>query len=464
MKIIPVILCGGSGTRLWPLSRNDTPKQFLKLLGENSLLQNTVLRAQKVSMTNNENFVFVTLGRNKNEISKQLNELGAGYNHHILCEPMARNTAAAVALAAQYVADTFGEDAIMWVLPADHHIQDEVALMHALKQAILSALDESLATFGIIPTRPDTGYGYIRYSNELAAACVVEEFVEKPDLKTAQSYLDDGHYLWNSGMFVFQASTILNSFMLHAPQIINDISNMVQSGYDDIDADLYSAVESISFDYAIMERAKNVSVIPCSIGWSDIGSWESLWDIQPKDDNGNVVKGNAVLQDSENCLIEAKNRLIACAGVRDIVVIDAGDSILIADKSNSQVIKTLVGQLKGNQNFENHSWGTVNIISKTDGYVVQEVNVKPHQSIQKMTHADTAKSIMVVSGTVDIMNGVEYLTLSAGQSVSIAPKTLHSIINNTDNMVHIIETKCEPVKAVRDVLQFSNQNDQFQVA
>jgi len=450
-KIIPVILCGGSGTRLWPLSREGMPKQFLSLLGDKSLLQNTVLRAQRASNALNNEFVYVTLADSERELSNQLDELGEGYNAHIICEPMARNTAAAVALASAYVAETFGEDAYMWVLPADHHIADEDALQTALQDTMIAAGQGYLSTFGILPTRPDTGYGYIRFADEISKddrARHVAEFVEKPNLETAQTYLNDGQYLWNSGMFVFQAKTILDNYNQYAPDILNAITAQKSSGYKTISAAAYLAIESVPFDTAIMEKADKVAVVPCSIGWSDIGSWESIWDISDKDTQGNVIEGTSVQFDSHDCMIYSQDRLVAVAGIRDIVVIETGDSVLIADKSNSDALKSLVTNLKTQGRTEtkiptkqSFQWGSTKILSKSDDYLVNEIMIKPVHITPHVVHHRTSKSWVIIDGQADVVMGNYFKSVEAGDTLKIPVKTLHHATNTGDKPLRIIETQ-----------------------
>ncbi len=349
-KIIPIILCGGSGTRLWPMSREAYPKQFLTLTGEASLLQETVGRSLRLTGAKPEDVVIVTLQSFAPDVKRQLEEVFPGASAHMICEPLARNTAAAVAYAAAYVARVFGDDAIMWVLPSDHHIGSEQALGQAFELAKASAVDDSLVTFGIKPTRPDTGYGYIRLADKIIMDNLtpVAAFVEKPDFATAQEYVNTGEYLWNSGMFVFTAGFVLKQFEIYAADILAAVRTALQ-GQDQTrpDADAYARIPLNSFDKAIMEKSSAVMVVPCDPDWSDIGSWQSLWDIAPKDAQGNVVQGMVVETDTRNCYIQGqKGRIIACAGVEDLVIVDTGDAILVADRRNTDSLRVLVARLK----------------------------------------------------------------------------------------------------------------------
>ncbi|HRK96864.1 MAG TPA: mannose-1-phosphate guanylyltransferase [Alphaproteobacteria bacterium] len=350
MRIIPVILCGGSGTRLWPESREDLPKQFLNLIDHHSLLRNTVDRALKVSHCPAADIVCVCLESLSTTIQSALKDAGAA--EHILCEPMARNTAAAVALAARYCQEMFGADSYMWVLPSDHYIGKLDVLEAALHSAVKSADDNKLVTFGITPTRPETGYGYIKCEKSSDLSILpVEKFVEKPDLQTAVSFLQDGSYYWNSGMFLFQTNCVVESFKALAIDVFDGVESSISVGHINMpDEDLYSQVPKIPFDKAIMEKSSDVTVIPCDMAWSDVGTWESIWEISPKTEENNVTTGDVVTIDSENCLIRSNSgRLVAVAGIENIVVIDTNDTVLITCKDSSDPLKKLVEKMKAEQ-------------------------------------------------------------------------------------------------------------------
>jgi len=346
--IVPVILCGGSGTRLWPASRENHPKQFLSLMNDFSLLQNTMRRTLRACNANASALVTVTLGNMKRAVMDQLAEIDASATGHILCEPSARNTAAAVAFAADYVHKTFGENAILWILPADHHIANEDVLAQSFKDALRAAKTGQLVTFGINPTRPDTGYGYIRVgaANDCGKIHAVEQFVEKPDYQTAVDYLESGDYLWNSGMFLFSAKSVIDHYESLAPKILADVRGAMESSMTQPCAKRYAGIESQPFDKAIMEKSARVSVVPCNPEWSDIGSWESLWDIRDKDANNNVIEGKAACFNAQGCLIQSKDRLIAIAGLDNIVVVETEDALLITNKSDNDSMKTLVKNMK----------------------------------------------------------------------------------------------------------------------
>lgn len=348
-KIIPVILCGGSGSRLWPLSRVDIPKQFLKLLDNNTLLQKTILRTIDIIGEESPELVIVTLNSMKAETIRQMQEVPKRFKQHILGEPQARNTAAAVAYAATYVQEKFGADAIMWILPSDHYVGDENALSDALNKAIKSAEEGYLVTFGIEPTRPETGYGYIRKAARIdeSGAFKVAQFIEKPPLEVALAYIQTGEYLWSSGMHVFKVSTVIANYERHAPDILNMVQLSVLEGVQGQPSPLtYGFVDETPFEAAVMERAEKIAVIPCDPQWSDIGCWESLWEIKHKNESGNALKGRVVCEETNNSMILAQNRLVTCVGLNNVIIIETADSILVADKRSNSSLKKLVKALQ----------------------------------------------------------------------------------------------------------------------
>ncbi len=348
--VIPVILCGGSGTRLWPASRDQHPKQLLSLIDNFSLLQNTMMRALRISGGNARDVVTVTHAALAPQVAAQLSAIDPEATRHILQEPSARNTAAAVAYAAAYIHRTFGKNALMWILPSDHHIGDEEEMTAAFKCALRGSEDGYLVTFGIRPTRPETGYGYIRLGKALADGAIhhAEAFVEKPDAATARGYIAAGNYLWNSGMFLFSTEILLAEYRSHAAEILEKVYLAMAQGM----GSHYAAVPEAPFDKAVMEKSSRVAIIPCNPGWSDIGSWESLWEIREKDTHGNVIEGNALCQSTYNCLIHAKKRFIACAGLENLVVIETDDALLIANRSDTDAMRSLVNSLKKTGRYE----------------------------------------------------------------------------------------------------------------
>lgn len=349
-RIVPVVLCGGSGTRLWPLSCKDTPKQFLKLLDEYTLLQRTVVRTLSILDIDPTDVVTVTLNKMKEETVRQLSEISPALATHILCEPEGRNTAAAVALAIQYVERNIDEDALLWILPADHYIGDEEALKNAVLTARNAAEKDHLVTFGIEPTRPETGYGYIRKARNLngSGSYHVERFFEKPKHDVALKFVQSGEYLWSSGMHLFTIEAAKNNFLAHAPLTWQKVSQALQDTANPRHpaVKFYSSIKKEPFETAVLEKSHNVAVVPCDPKWTDVGCWESLWEMKKKDQSGNALNGNAVAHESKNSMVMAQDRLVTLVGLEDVIVIDAGDSILVAHKNNTDALKAMVQSLQ----------------------------------------------------------------------------------------------------------------------
>jgi mannose-1-phosphate guanylyltransferase/mannose-6-phosphate isomerase len=445
-----VILCGGSGTRLWPASREKHPKQFLTLFGDFSLLQNTLRRAMRVSGAKASSVVVVTLCGMEQTLRDQLSEINEDAASHVLCEPSARNTAAAVALAADYVAKTFGENAVMWILPADHHIGREAELSVSFHHALQAAKDGKLATFGINPTRPDTGYGYIHASKaDENGVMHIDNFVEKPDAEAAESYLADGNYLWNSGMFVFAAKTVLSKFKEYAPAILDNVRRSVKNAPQRPESSIYDAIESVPFDTAIMENAKDSVVVPTNPEWSDIGTWESYWDISEKDKNGNVLEGRAVAHNAEGCLVKAKDRLITVTGLKDIVIIETDDALLVTNKSNSDLKDLVVALQKSGapEAFDiakpapAQPWTMVKQLDEEKSLGAREVMLKPGQHKVFDSNVSGLCLYTVIEGKADIMVNGALHTIKAFESLNIETKTDYTITNHGAFPLKMIEVR-----------------------
>lgn len=464
--IVPVILCGGSGTRLWPASREHHPKQFLKLMGEFSLLQETALRAMRITGAPASHLVTVTLGKLGGEVRNQMEFIDDDAANHILNEPSARNTAAAVAFAATYVKKHFGPQALMWVLPADHHMGDENALRLAFQEGLKAARKNHLVTFGISPTRPETGYGYIRVGNVLMGDKVLdaEQFVEKPDLATAQGYLESGDYLWNSGMFLFSAKGVVKEFERHAVEILDGVTvatHGMKPG--EAVAALYNQIPEMPFDKAIMEKSPLVAVVPCNPSWSDIGSWESLWEIRDKDKNGNALDGRVAAYSTKNSLVQAKDRLIACAGLENIVIVDTGDAILIADRANGDAMKTMVKSLKKAGAIEviqpppgvQHSEMSAPVDNPTD-YSVRELTVHPGEKLSLSGHEHQSIFWTVLEGQAVVTIGESKKQVQDQETIFIPSAVDYSLANTSNNELKIVEV-CRMEKAQTNVLAFGKK-------
>lgn len=448
--IVPVILCGGSGTRLWPASREDHPKQFLSLMDDFSLLQNTMKRALRTAGAQAEHVVTVTLGTLSQQVERHLSELDPTAARHILSEPSARNTAAAIALAAAYVKENFGGNTVMWVLPADNHIGDENDLAIAFRHALKAAQDGYLVTFGIRPTRPDTGYGYIQLGEKFSEGpvCKAKCFVEKPNRAVAQTYLDAGNYLWNSGMFLFETDVVLNQYHEHAANILEGVQGaLAASSVPGIpDAGLYDIIPKAPFDVAIMEKSDLVAIVPCDPEWSDIGSWESLWEIRQKDMHGNVIKGRAACFETKNCLVQAQDRLIACAGLENIVIIESGDAILIADRSNADAMRVLVAGLKKSgyadamkAPVKTQPWSMTKTLSEPSCYRAREFVVETGDTINLQKHAYESMFLTVTSGQAHVKIGKEVKIVKEQDTVFIPAGVDFSISNRLGDTVKVVE-------------------------
>lgn len=421
--LIPAIMCGGSGSRLWPVSREQHPKPFIKLSDNQSFLQKAFLRGAKLSDVSevltitNRDLYFKTLDSFK-EVNS--NEIQTSF----ILEPYGRNTAAAVASAAIYARDTYGDDAVLLVLAADHLITEQVAFDDAVSCAIELAKSGRLVTFGIKPTIPETGYGYIE-----ALGTEVLRFVEKPTLDKAIEYVESGRFFWNSGMFCFKASTMIAEMDLHCPEVLIatkaclDKSDSVQSKkvkHIDLDPDTFIHVPDISIDYAVMEKSGNVSVVPCDIGWSDIGSWAAISELHQADDDGNTVQGHAILHATSNCYISSEDRVIGAVGVENLVIVDTADALLVAHKESSQDVKLIYNHLKtiNNDAYKIHRtvycpWGRYTLLEVGERFKIKRLEVKPGASLTMQMHHHRNEHWVVLSGVAEVFYEDQIALLTA---------------------------------------------------
>jgi mannose-1-phosphate guanylyltransferase/mannose-6-phosphate isomerase len=465
--LVPVILAGGSGTRLWPVSRETLPKQLAALLGEGSLLQQTARRLLARAAPDH----IVTVGAKGQDflIQRQLSEVAPALGSHRLVEPVGRNTAAAVALAALHVSREFGDDALMWVCPSDHLIRDEDALHHALDAALPAARDGELVTFGITPTRPETGYGYIRAGAFLAGdvqARRVERFVEKPTLEVATAMLSEGSHMWNSGMFLFRADRILEEMGEHAPTLLDAVKAAfaelarTPGGAWEVSLERYQAVPAEPIDKAVMERSRRVAVVPCDPGWSDLGSWHALWEQLPKDSAGNATRGDVLLDHAEDSLVVAETRLVACSGVGDLVVVETGDAVLIADRGRSDAVRDLVQMLAADgrseavaHGQEQRPWGSFEVVHEGPAFKVKEIIVIPGGRLSLQKHRHRAEHWVVVAGTAKVTVDDQVLTLEPNQSVHIPLGAWHRLENPGELPMHLIEVQCGDYLGEDDIIR-----------
>lgn len=460
MAICPVILAGGSGTRLWPLSRAAHPKQFLKLYGEDTMLQMTVKRLSEldvqssITICNEEHRFFVA------EQLREIDELGP-----IILEPTSRNTAPAIALAALSAKN----DPLLLVLSADHVIQDNPAFNEAVVSAIPLAESGKIVSFGIVPTEPTTEYGYIKIGSQEDNGFRVEKFVEKPSSQLACDYIESGNYLWNGGMFLFKASRYLEELKKFRPDIYSSCVVAFENVKRDmdflrVDDELFSECPSESIDYAVMEKTTDAVVVPMDAGWNDIGSWSSLWNISVKDKNGNATEGDVILQKAEHCYIKSDNKLVALVGVDNLVVVDTKDALLVAHKDSLQGAKVIAQKLKADKRneWESHRevyrpWGKYDSLGIGKGYQVKRITVKPGAKLSVQMHHHRAEHWVVVSGSARVTNDSETFLLSENESTYIPIGAIHSLENPGEVDLELIEVQSGDYLGEDDIVRFEDR-------
>ncbi|TNG00657.1 MAG: mannose-1-phosphate guanylyltransferase/mannose-6-phosphate isomerase [Gammaproteobacteria bacterium] len=458
-RITPVILSGGSGTRMWPLSRSHYPKQFLPLVTEQTLFQDTVTRLPKDIEMNST--IVVCNQDHRFMVAEQLHQLSIEPKA-IMLEPFGRNTAPAVAMAALSVKDP---DDILLVLPADHVISNEGALADAIEQAVQTAEAGSLVTFGIVPTGPETGYGYIQKGDALNR---VKSFVEKPDKATAESYVSSGDYYWNSGMFAFKASRYLQELEKYRPDILEACHVAMEKSITDldfirIDSEAFAACPSDSIDYAVMEKTDQAVVIPLDAGWNDVGSWSSLWEVSEKDAQGNRVHGDVVAHDTHNSLLHSESRLVTAVGLKDIVVVETDDAIMVASKDHVQDVKKISEQLKSTKRpeFEAHRkvyrpWGWYDSIDMGPRHQAKRIAVNPGAKLSLQMHYHRAEHWVVIKGTAKITLDDKDIILTEDQSTYIPLGTKHRLENIGKIPLEIIEVQTGSYLGEDDIVRFSD--------
>ena len=467
MKIVPVILCGGSGTRLWPLSRALYPKQLLSLIGERSLLQETFARIEGLSgevapplVVCNEAHRFL--------VASQLHEVGA--TPKLILEPEGRNTAPALAIAAGVARREAGADVLLLVLPADHVIGDGVAFASAVATASQAAERGQLVTFGVVPTHPETGYGYIR--TEPAASSSVQpvrEFVEKPDYETAQRYVNSGAYLWNSGMFLFSAEAYLRELRAHAPDIADGAAVALdgareEAGFLVLDRDSFARCRKESIDYAVMEPTSHAAVVPLSAGWSDVGSWASLLDVSERDANGNALSGDVVAVDCADTYVRAESRLVAVAGLEGCIVVETKDAVMVVPRSRAQEVKLIVEELERRARPETklgrevfRPWGSYDSLDGAPGFQVKRLTVLPGAVLSLQLHHRRAEHWIVVQGTARVTRNDEVFDLGVGDHTFIPLGARHRVENPGAETLRIIEVQVGQYLGEDDIVRFEDR-------
>ena len=465
MNLFPVILAGGSGTRLWPLSRKNFPKQFLRLNGEQSLLQQTM---QRVALLPLENSIIVSNEAHYFLCQEQLHDFSKPPTY--LLEPCARNTAPAIAAAAHHLVTSVGPEALMVILPADHFIADNVAWVSAiLKGAAYASTHDCFVTFGITPTSPKTGYGYIETTSvDKTAILPVRAFREKPDEATATAFLNAGCYYWNSGMFICRASVYLDELSRFAPEIVAHTKISYEKAYRDhdylrFDRDSFAACPADSIDYAVMEKTNKAVVIPMDMAWSDLGCWSAVAEANPIDEHGNVLRGNVMVKDSHDCFLSSDNLLITALGVQNQIIVATGDAVLVADKRYSQQVKDIVdtlGHTKGGLTQDHvcvsRPWGTYEILAEGKTFKVKRLMVKPGARLSLQTHQHRAEHWVVVSGQAEVVNDDKIIHLSMNQSTYIPKRTLHRLSNHTQEPLFVIEVQSGDYLGEDDIMRFDD--------
>jgi mannose-1-phosphate guanylyltransferase/mannose-6-phosphate isomerase len=465
-----VILLGGAGTRLWPLSRATLPKPLASMIGDESLLQQTARRA--IACAAPEHVVTVGARSHDFMVRRQLAEVAPELGAHRLLEPCGRNTAAAIALAALYVADRFAADAVLWVCPSDHLVTDAAALHRAVEFALPVAEAGDLVTFGITPSRPETGYGYIQAGPPLptaGAARRVARFVEKPNAATAEALLAGGDCYWNSGLFLFRAYRILAELGAHAPAILQAVERAyaalreVPGGAFEVPQEAYEAVPAAPIDKAVMECAERIAMLPCDPGWSDLGSWQALWEQLPQDASGNAVRGQAFLDASENCLVHSEGRLVACAGVRDLAVVETADAVLVTDRRDTDAGRRLVALLQqaGRAEASAHAeeqrpWGSFRVLHEGPGFKVKEIVVAPGGRLSLQSHEHRAEHWVVVAGTARVTVDEAIVTLAPNQSVHVPLGARHRMENPGEVPMRLIEVQCGDYLGEDDIIRYED--------
>ena len=465
--LIPVVLSGGSGSRLWPLSRAMRPKQFLGVTEDASLFQLTLQRLQGITA---EAMRPIVVANNDHRflVGEQCREAGVE-PLSILLEPVARNTAPAIAVAAM-AALAEGGDPILLVLPSDHTFANVAAFHHAVRVGLKAAETGALVTFGIVPTHPETGYGYVKASEvlDVNAAVPVQQFVEKPDLATAQAYLKDGSYTWNSGMFMFKASVFLqeleraNPAMLHACQAAWSQSK-TDLEFVRLDKDAFASSPSDSVDYAVMEKTRQAVVVPLDAGWNDVGAWSAVWQVLPQDAQGNATRGDVMLEGASSSYVHADSRLVALIGVKDLVVVETSDAVLVTHKDKAQDVKKMVDRLKALKRPEVdlhrevfRPWGSYDSVDSGQRFQVKRITVKPGAKLSLQMHHHRAEHWVVVSGTASVRLGNEVKLVTENESVYIPVGVTHSLENPGKVMLHLIEVQSGSYLGEDDIVRFED--------
>ena len=466
MRLIPTILSGGAGSRLWPLSRELHPKPFIRMSDGQSLLQKTFLRAanlpeiEEILVVTNRELVFKT----KDEF-QEINKTGLALS--FILEPFARNTAASIIAATLRMAQQYGDEILLLVMPADHLIENQLAFNEAVIQAKTFALNNQLVTFGIQPESPETGYGYIE-----AKGNEVLRFIEKPCLEKAEEYISSGNFFWNAGMFCFKAKTLLEEVEKYCPEIFISMQNcmmhspsMQGKGFNqlELEAKTFASVPENSIDYALIEKSNRVAVVPCNIGWSDVGCWRSLAELVASDNNGNRVQGEAVLHEVSNCYIHGQKRLVAAVGVKDLFIIDTPDALLVGDSARAQDVKSIYAQLK-KQAHETHKlhrtvhrpWGSYTILEEGKNFKIKQIVVKPGAILSLQLHYHRSEHWIVVSGMAKVVIDAQESYIATNESTYVPAGCKHRLENPGVTDLVMIEVQCGNYLGEDDIVRLED--------
>ena len=458
-----LILAGGSGSRLWPLSRELYPKQLLALDGKDSLLQSTFKRLQ--TFIPSENIICVTNIKHSNDVKFQINKITQ--NVKIVSEPAAKNTAPAIAAALTFIKQKTIKDEIVFIGPSDHLIKNITAFKDTVESAQKLADAGYIVTFGIKPSYPETGYGYIKAGESLSYGLKVDKFVEKPDLKTAQEYIENGSYYWNGGMFMGKVSVLLKEFEKHAPEIYKNLEaldfNAENKNISAIPFSIFEKMPSISIDYAVMEKSDKIALVELKSDWNDLGSWQSLYDVKTKDKDSNVIEGNVIADNVKNSLLYSSKKLVAVSGVEDVIVVETEDAVMVCKKNQSQKVKNIYDRLKDNNNNARmvhktvfRPWGYYTCLTEGEGYLTKMISVSPKQKLSIQSHNHRSEHWVVLEGKALVLLEGEEHRLEAGQSIDIPLQAKHSLQNPYDEEVRIIEVQKGDYISEDDIIRYED--------
>lgn len=454
-----IILAGGSGSRLWPLSRELYPKQLLNIISDKSLLQSTYERIAHCMQK--ENIISITNTKHASNVKMQIGELTE--NPVVLSEPVAKNTAPAIALAVKYIMQTTNQDPVILVVPSDHLIKDNERFLDTVKKGEKLAQDGYIVTFGIQPAYPETGYGYINTLKPLEIGYKVKEFVEKPDFATAEKYLAAGTYFWNSGIFMFKASVMMKEFEKLAPEISKIAENVDFTKTKDIPFIEFDKMPSISIDYAIMEKSDKIALLKLESDWNDLGSWQSIYDVSNKDENNNVFVGHVIDEGSKNSFVYASSKLVTTIGLEDTIIVETEDAVLACKKDRAQDVKKIFETLK-KQNDDTHlihktvfrPWGFYTVIAQGKGFQSKIIHVNPGQKLSLQSHNHRSEHWVVLNGTAKVILEGKELVLSPGHSVDIPVKAIHSLQNPYKEDVEVIEVQKGDILLEEDIIRYED--------